>query len=170
MLPAEITVTPLTSAEIDLVYPLVQSLHPAPSRVAWRRHARRCLAAAAHGRGGIMVARRAGREHPSGLCCYRKEWDFQRGPVLTASHFVALDILDPAPVLAALADGLAALAVRLGCVEARALVAGEAAGALAGSGLRHAGEVLDMRVGDMRVGGAASAPARRAGSAPSPAG
>ncbi len=166
---SEITVSPLTAAEIDLVYPLVQSLHPAPSRIAWRRHARRCLAAAAHGRGGIMVARRAGREHPSGLCCYRKEEDFQRGPVLTASHFVALDILDPAPVLAALADGLAALAARLGCVEARALVAGEAAGALAGSGLRHAGEVLGMPVGST-LGGAATRPARRAGSTPPPAG
>ncbi|MGC8477326.1 MAG: hypothetical protein ACP5NP_13305 [Acetobacteraceae bacterium] len=168
MVPAEITVTPLTAAEIDLVYPLVRSLRPAPDKVAWRRHARQSLAAAAGGRGGIMVARRAGREHPSGLCCWRKEWDFQRGPVLTASHFVALDILDPAPVLAALAGGMTALAARLGCVEARALVAGEATGALAGAGLHPAGALLGM---DLRTPtDPVSARASHAGSAPPPAG
>ena len=92
-----ITVTPLAAAQIDSAYPLVREVAPDLTAAAWRRYARRAIGAAATGRAGILAARREGRPFPCGLVCYRKDEDLARGTVLVASHFVALDILDPHP-------------------------------------------------------------------------
>jgi hypothetical protein len=46
------------------------------------------------------------------------------GKVLVADHFVAVDLLDPGAVLAALVEQLDELAGRLGCTAVRSLVHG----------------------------------------------
>ncbi len=140
-----ITVTPLAAAQIDSAYPLVREVAPDLTAAAWRRYARRAIGAAATGRAGILAARREGRPFPCGLVCYRKDEDLARGTVLVASHFVALDILDPHPVLAALVAELEALAPRLGCAAVHASVADHApelAVVLAHAGHRRDGHML----------------------------
>lgn len=122
-----ISVTPLSAEQIDTVYPLVREVAPGLGAAEWRRYARRAIGTARAGHGGIMVARRQGRPFPCGLFSYRKEQELGRGPVLVASHFVALDILDPRPVLAALVRELEALAPRLGCAAMRVSVGKDAA-------------------------------------------
>ena len=140
-----ISITPLVAAEIDIAFPLARAAVPGLDAASWRAHARAALSAARQGRGGIMVARRAGRPHPCGLVCYRRERELGRGAVLTASHFVALDILDPGPVLAALVAALEALARELGCGAVRATVAPgnrEVGVVLQAAGHRPEGETL----------------------------
>jgi hypothetical protein len=146
-----ITVAPLSAEQIDTVYPLVREIAPALSQAAWRRRARRAIgpsrpdATARAGASGIMVARRDGRPFPCGLFCYRKEHDLARGDVLVARNFVALDILDPRPVRAALVAELEALAPRLGCPTVRAAVGqdgAELALVLADAGHRQEGRTL----------------------------
>ena len=53
---------------------------------------------------GIVAASRKGRTFPSGLFCYRVEDDLTLGRVIVADHFVAVDLLDPGAVLAALVE------------------------------------------------------------------
>ena len=92
-----------------------------------------------------MVARRQARSFPCGMFCYHTERDLAGGTVLVASHFVALDILDPRPVLAALVAELEALAARLGCSAVRTSVAdgaAEVATVLAGAGHRRESQTL----------------------------
>ncbi|MDE2005653.1 MAG: hypothetical protein KGI51_03725 [Rhodospirillales bacterium] len=137
-----IAVAPLQAVEIDLAYPLARQAVPGLSWADWRRHARAALAAAPRGRGGIMAARREGRAHPGGLVCWRRESELGGGAVLVASHFVALDILDPAPVLAALVAAVEREAAALGCRAVRARIAADcdAVGrVLAEAGLRREG-------------------------------
>ena len=117
-----ITVTPLSAEQIDTAYPLVREVAPGLGPAGWRRYARRAIGTAQAGHSGIMVARRSGRPFPCGLFCYHKEQDLARGPVLMASHFIAIDILDPGPVLAALVRELEILAPRLGCAAMRVSV------------------------------------------------
>ena len=71
-----------------------------------------------------MTARREGRDFPCGLFCYRIEDDLKLGRLLIAEHFVAIDLLDPGAVLAALVQELDMLAKRLGCHAVRSLVNG----------------------------------------------
>ncbi len=145
-----ITITPLAATEIDIAFPLAREAVPGLDAASWRVHARAALSAARQGRGGIMVARRAGRPHPCGLVCYRRERELGRGAVLTASHFVALDILDPSPVLAALVAALETLAGELGCGAVRATVAPgnrEVGVVLAAAGHLPDGETLRKATG-----------------------
>ncbi len=140
-----ISVTPLSANQIDPVYPLVREVAPGLDPAQWRRYARQAISNARAGRGGIMVARRKGRPFPCGLFCYRKEQDLSHGAVLAASHFVALDILDPGPVLAALVAELEALAPRLGCTAVRTSVGDatpEVALALTSAGHRPESQTL----------------------------
>lgn len=122
-----ITVAPLSAEQIDTVFPLVREVAPGLRPAAWRRYARRVVGGMRAGRGGVMVARREGRRFPCGMFCYRREQDLAGEAVLVASHLVALDILDPRPVLVALVAELDALAPRLGCTAVHTLVADEAA-------------------------------------------
>ena len=52
------------------------------------------------------------------------EVDLTLSKVLVAGHFVAVDLLDPGAVLAALVEELDKLAKRLGCAAVRSLVHG----------------------------------------------
>ena len=89
-----------------------------------------------------MMVRREARTFPCGLFCYRVEDDLKLGKVLTADHFVAIHLLDPGAVLAALVEELDVLAKRLGCEAVRSLVHGGAptvAGGLYAAGHRPEG-------------------------------
>jgi len=75
--------------------------------------------------------------------------------VLVADHFVALDILDAKPVLAALVGALDELAVRLECSSVHSTVrtgAQEVASLLSGAGHRREAEMLTKRIGGTAPG------------------
>jgi hypothetical protein len=116
------TVSTLAPNEIRSVYPLIREAVPGLSLPAWLRFARPLTTARKAGHAGIMAARRVGRTYPCGLFCYRVDHDLERGRVLIAEHFVAIDLLDPRAVLAALVTELEALGKRLGCTAVRSVV------------------------------------------------
>lgn len=137
-------VQPLAPGELRSVYPLIRETMPAIDLAAWTAFARPLLGRRA-AQTGIMAARRKGRAFPCGLFCYRVDSDLEQGRVLIAEHFVAVDLLDPQAVLAALVAELDALGRRLGCNALRSVVhGGEAAitGGLVAAG--HAPEASLM--------------------------
>ena len=84
-----------------------------------------------------MAAWRRGRAFPSGLVSYQVDNDLERGRVLVAKDFCAMDVLDPKSVLAVLVAELEALGVRLGCNAIRCVVrtgASQVAGGLSAAG------------------------------------
>lgn len=119
------TVGPLAAEEARLAYPLVRETEPQVELPAWLSFARKLLRGR-DGRTGIMVATRQGQRFPSGLFCYRCHEDMSLGAVVTADYFVAVDILDPTPVVGALVRELEALGERLDCRAARSVVHGRA--------------------------------------------
>jgi hypothetical protein len=116
----------LTRDRIRSVYPVIREAVPTLDLPSWLRFARQLAGPRRGNQGGIIAARRAGRVFPSGLFCYRVEDDLKLGKVLIADHFVAIDLLDPGAVLAALVEELDGLAKRLGCKAVRSLVHGGA--------------------------------------------
>ena len=126
-------------------YPLIREALPSLDLQSWLRFARQTAAARKAGRAGIIAARRTGRTHPCGLFCYRVDHDLEQGRVLIAEHFVAVDLLEPEVVLAALVAELDALGRRLGCNAVRSLVHGTApdvSGGLTDAGHTQAGTLL----------------------------
>ena len=116
----------LSREQIRAVYPLVREAVPTLDLPAWLRFARQLTGPRRGEQCGIVAARREGREFPCGLFCYRVEDDLKLGKVLIADHFVAVDLLDPAAVLAALVEELDSRAKRLGCQAVRSLLHGGA--------------------------------------------
>jgi hypothetical protein len=116
----------LSREQIRAVFPLVREAFPTLDLATWLRFARQLTGPRRSGQCGIVAARREARMFPSGLFCYRVEDDLKLGKVLVADHFVAVDLLDPASVLAALVEELDRLAKRLGCQAVRSLVHGGA--------------------------------------------
>jgi len=110
--------------QIRSLYPLVREAVPSLDLPTWMRFARQLTGARRGTQCGIVAARREGRAFPCGLFCYRVEDDLKLGKVLIADHFVAVDLLDPAAVLAALVEELDSLGKRLGCQAVRSLVHG----------------------------------------------
>jgi hypothetical protein len=134
---ADIDVQMLAPDQIRSVYPLIRQVVPTLDLPAWQRFARTVLNPRRPELGGIVVATRPPRPFPCGLFCYRQEHDLTRGKILVAEHFVALDLLDPDHVLAALVNELESLARRFGCEAVRSVVHGSApdvAGGLAAAG------------------------------------
>jgi len=129
----------LSRDQIRSVYPLIREAVPTLDLPSWLRFARQLTGPRRGGQGGIIAAWREGRVFPSGLFCYRVADDLKLGKVLIADHFVAVDLLDPGAVLAALVEQLDGLAKRLGCKAVRSLVHGGApsvAGGLYAAGHR----------------------------------
>jgi hypothetical protein len=138
----------LSRDQIRSVYPLVREAFPTLDLSTWLRFARQLTGLRRGGQCGIVAARRAGRAFPCGLFCYRVEDDLKLGKVLTADHFVAVDLLEPAAVLAALVEELDGLAKRHGCRAVRSLVHGGApdvAGGLYAAGHRPEGASLLLK-------------------------
>lgn len=127
----------LQSEQAATVFPLVREALPGLDLKTWLRFARRLLSQQRNGQGGIIVAHRRPRQHPCGVFTWRREHDLIHGDILVAEHLVAVDVLDPTPVMAVLVAELDLLANRLGCAAIRTVVPGE--GALAGTRLRAAG-------------------------------
>ena len=145
---ADFIIEVLSREQIRSVYPLVREAFPTLGLSAWLRFARQLTGLRRGGQCGIVAARREGRAFPSGLFCYRVEDDLKLGKVLVADHFVAVDLLDPASVLAALVEELDGLAKRLGCQAVRSLVHGGAPdveGGLYAAGHRPEGASLLLK-------------------------
>ena len=115
-------VSDLQPSESRLVYPLVREAEPAVDLTTWLAYARRAVKPGPGGRTGIMVATRDGHRFPSGLFCYRCQDDLAFGQIVTADTFVAVDILDPRPVVNVMVDALETLGARLGCHAVRSVV------------------------------------------------
>ncbi len=133
----DITVEMLAPDQIRSVFPLIRQVVPTLDLAAWLRFARPLVNPRRAEAGGIVVARRPQRPFPSGLFCYRRESHLEHGKVLLAEHFVALDLLDPEAVLAALLAELDSLGRRFGCDVVRSVVHGsnpEVAGGLTAAG------------------------------------
>jgi hypothetical protein len=142
-------VAPLTPEMFHPAYPLVRAAAPGISLAEWLRFARRATSPGRAKREGVAAARRAGQRFPSGLCCWRCDPDLAHGQILTAEHVIALDILDPAPVLDALLKELERVAARLHCGAVRSVVqpGAEALSArLLAVGLRPAASILSKPV------------------------
>jgi hypothetical protein len=122
----DIAVEMLAPDQIRSVFPLIRQVVPTLDLAAWLRFARPLVNPRRAELGGNVVARRLPRRFPSRLFCYRRESDLAHGKVLLAEHFVALDLLDPDAVLAALLAELDALGRRLGCDVVRSAVHGSA--------------------------------------------
>lgn len=118
----DLIVERLPPQDIRLVFPLVREAEPAVRLAEWLRYAGKRLGAQATPANGIMVVRRAGQRFPCGLFCYHRERDLAHGSVLTAEYVIAVDVLDPAPVLAALIRAMEVLAKELGCPVVRVVV------------------------------------------------
>jgi len=121
---ADFIIEVLSRDQIRSLYPLVREAVPSLDLPTWLRFARQLTGPRRGGQCGIIAARREGRAFPCGLFCYRVEEDLKLGRVLIADHFVAVDLLDPAGVLAALVEELDSLAKRLACHAVRSLVHG----------------------------------------------
>ena len=139
------TITTLAQDEARSVFPLIREAVPGLELAAWLRFARQLTLVRGVHIGGIVVARRTGRAFPNGLFCYRIDQDLELGRVLVAEHFVAVDLLDPPAVLAALVVELESLGRRFDCVAVRSVVHsadGAVAGGLSAAGHRPEGSLL----------------------------
>jgi hypothetical protein len=118
----DVVVQPIVAGDIRPLFPLVQAIEPGLLWPQWDRYARRMLKEKLRTKEGIVVARRRGQMMPCGAVCYRLDRDLRYGSVLTAEHFIAIDLLYPQVVLEALAAALDELADRLGCPVIRSIV------------------------------------------------
>jgi hypothetical protein len=151
------SVAPLARDQIRAVYPLIRETISGLSLPAWLRFAQGTTSSRRGGNAGIIVARREGHDFPSGLFCYRVDLDPALGKILVAEHFVAVDLLHPDDVLAALVAELDALGERLGCKAVRSIVHGERIqGGLAQAGHAMVGSILGKVLDDSSVTTAAS--------------
>jgi hypothetical protein len=117
----EFRVSRLAGDEARLAYPLIRESEPGVALETWLLYAKR-IAAPRATRTGIMVATRTGHRFPSGLFGYRCHADLALGAVITADYFVAIDILDPAPVVDAMIQALEQLGRRRACNAVRSVV------------------------------------------------
>jgi hypothetical protein len=140
---ASFIVEPLSRDRIRAVFPLIREAIPGLSLSAWLRFAQGATGVRRGTQSGVIVARREGHDFPSGLFCYRVDPDPALGKVLVAEHFVAVDLLHPADILAALVEELDALGKRLGCGAVRSIVHGaDIEGGLAQAGHATVGSIL----------------------------
>jgi hypothetical protein len=117
----EFTCHHLLPGEAATAFPLMREAVPGLLLKTWLRFARRVNKPPRPAQCGIIVAQRRARPMPCGLFVYRREDDLAHGPTLVAEHLVALDLLDPAPVMRALIGELESLAEEVGCSAVRAI-------------------------------------------------
>ena len=119
-------VEPLPADLIAAVFPLMRSANPNLSLAVWRRFAKRAVSGAMLAPHGVLIARRPSQRYPSGAVCYSRHRDIHQASILTAEHFVAMDLLYPEKIIEALITGLEPVATRLGCASIRSIVHGHA--------------------------------------------
>jgi hypothetical protein len=110
---AEVLVEPITPGDVRPLFPLMRAVEPNLQLSAWLGYSRRMTKAKAGARAGIMVARRRGHSLPCGAVHYRLDRNLRYGQLLTAEHFIAIDLLYPHAVLVALFDRLCVAGHRL---------------------------------------------------------
>lgn len=135
----------LSPDQVGTVFPLLREAIPGLSLQTWLRHAKRLAHPSRARQSGIMAVRRHPRPLPCGLFIYRRTLDLKHGSVLVAEHMVAIDLLDPEPVMQVLVQELDALAQRLGCGGIRTMVIGADApfaSRLRAAGHAHTGATL----------------------------
>jgi hypothetical protein len=135
--------------QVRTVYPLVREAVPGLELRTWVAYARKLTNPRSAPREGIVAVRRVPRPMPCGLFLYRRENDLGYGTILATEYFIAMDVLDTAPVMRALAEEMDMLASRLGCAAIRALVRDHTHAVHAGlaeAGLRQEGAMLWKRV------------------------
>lgn len=118
----ELIIEPLKAEQIRLLYPILREQESGVGLDEWIRFAQRVLANAKRHNEGIIVASWAPRRFPCGMVCYRRDNDLQFGHVLTAEHFIAMDLLDPARVLTAMMRTLDTIAAELNCGAVRSVI------------------------------------------------
>ena len=118
----ELIIEKLRPDQIRLLYPLLREQEASVELDAWISFARRVIGNPKRMSEGIIVASWAPRKFPCGMVCYRRDNDMELGTVLTAEHFIAVDLLDPSRVLMAMAAELDRIAVDLGCSAVRSII------------------------------------------------
>lgn len=118
----ELVVEPLSLPQARLVFPLMRQVMPTLTLDGWLRFAGRVVRTSCRARSGILVARRSGSPHFCGAVCFRHDHDPHLGAVLTAEHLVALDLLHPQAIAAALIAALDGVAATLSCQVVRLIV------------------------------------------------
>jgi hypothetical protein len=149
----------VTPDQLHAVFPLVREAVPGLTLRAWVAFARPLATPRRAAQAGIVAVRRVPRPLPCGLFLYRRETDLAHGPILATEYFVAVDVLDPAPVVRALIEEMDGLARRFGCTGIRALVRDRNAAVqagLRGAGLRADGATLWKRLLPIVPAGAAA--------------
>lgn len=148
-----ITTAPLSPEQIPQAFPLIQSVRPDLDLGTWRAFAQQLAAPEAAAEHGIVAAR-GENGYLLGLVTYRIKRDLGCGPALLAEHFVALDLIDRAPVAAALIAALDEVGHHYGCVALHVILPRSQAGLLGSfraAGYRPDGAVLCKRLGDGRA-------------------
>jgi hypothetical protein len=119
---ADVLVGPIAAGDIRPLYPLMQAAEPDLKLSAWLSYSRRMTKAKIGARAGIMVARRRGHTLPCGAVHYRLDRNLRYGQLLTAEHFIAIDLLYPHAVLTALFEALDGVATACGCSAMRSIL------------------------------------------------
>lgn len=104
----------LAPAHTRIAYASIQHARPGVDLARWVRLAPRLARWRRTTRDGIVTLRYRNHRFPRGLFCYRSEHAPGYGLAVRAEHVVAVDLLDPVPMLAALGRELEALEARLG--------------------------------------------------------
>lgn len=138
---SDFLINSLPAEDVRLVYPLVREANAGIGLSAWVSYARRAVRCGPGGRSGIMTATRTASRFPSGMFCYRCHEDLALGQVVTADYFVAVDILDPRPVVGVMVAALEHLGSQLHCNAVRSVVHGHAS--TLSTCLEHAGHRLE---------------------------
>lgn len=147
-------VRPWSADQLSVVFPLVRGIMPSLTLRSWQRYARRLFSTRRPAQSGIVVATRGARPLPCGLFCWRREQDPERGDIIVAEHFVAMDILDPRPVQDALLRELERMGRESGCVTVRSIVHNGTADVTApflAAGHRTAGALLSKDLCEHRA-------------------
>ena len=165
----EILVEPMRAGDITLVWPLVRTAVPKLQISAWQRYARAFAvrdtpesggegpapgterAGQPARRRGIVLARRRSQRFPCGLVCFQVRPDLRFGSVMTAEHLIAIDLVDPQPVVRAMVDHLEATGRALGCSAVRSVVhrgGDDVTFSLLAAGLRPEGTTLTKPIED----------------------
>ena len=119
---ADVVVTRIAPGDIRPLFPLMRSVGPELKLSSWLSYSRRMAKVKVGARAGMMVARRRGHGLPCGAVHYRLEHNLRYGHLLTAEHFIALDLLYPHAVLVALFKALDDVATAYGCNAVRSIL------------------------------------------------
>lgn len=137
----------LVAERVDDAFPVARAAVPDLTLERWRQFARLALLpAAAPTASGILVVENP-RGYIQGFCTYRLQHDIRHGTTMAVDDLIAIDLLDSAPIAAALLEALEARARATGCDVLQLHVPDLAASSAAASGLyehlRQAGHAVD---------------------------